>query len=185
MTSPFLRCGCSSQSDLSASSPAAGNKNININNNINSNINININIRSGWGGEQDETGRRFDICLYEWCHWHYGVNVSCLEPLDHTKTAFAIICKNSVDSHSSAQQELWPSFADLQALDRTHPWSQGTSSSSFSPTCNRGLVFSLHVVEQLLEVAAIVTHPQAIAIALKKSLSTSLHHNALKLICLW
>ena len=181
MTSPFLRCGCSSQSDLSASSPAAG-----------------------WGGEQDETGRRFDICLYEWCHCHYWVNVSCLELLDHTKTAFAIICKNSVDSHWSARQELWPSFADLQALDQADPWSQkqlrfclnlqkrisftlfcSTNSSSLSPTCNRGLVFSLHIVEQLLEVAAIVAHPQAIAIALKKSLSTSLHHNALKLICLW
>ena len=91
MTSPFLRCGCSSQSDLSASSPAAGNKNININNNINSNINININIRSGWGGEQDETGRRFDICL--WCHCHYCVNVSCLEPLDHTKQLLLYFAK--------------------------------------------------------------------------------------------
>ena len=114
MTSPFLRCGCSSQSDLSASSPAAGNNNININNNIKP-ISISISISTSylstsspaaeWGGEQDETrrgewnsGRRVDICLM--------MLLSLLCQCVMLGAAFAIFCKNFADSHWSARKDL-------------------------------------------------------------------------------
>ena len=88
-------------------------------------------------------------------------------------------CRNLITKTASLLLEFAKTFS-LSLFCGTH-YPQAASRSSLSPTCNRGLVFSLHIVEQLLEVAAIVAHPQAIANALKKStLSTFFFNNISK-----
>ena len=57
----------------------------------------------------------------------------------------------------------------LQPKDLHNPTPKTNCTVFMFSTCNSCLVLPLHIVEKLLEVVAVVAHPQAISIALKQS----------------